>query len=309
MTAGWKSKVYQPQVLEALAECLRLIYWFKKDLRSFLVHCGVDRQQLERLPWQEYKHAIVNRLVEDLSARGPAGTSTIEAILGGVVEQDESFPRLRKLEDGKTKAEEARNALRRLKALLGTKTVAERAEEAKAARRTEAERRQRERAERADTLKTLNDEFMKMFTMSDVKRRGLQFQDWLRRLFAIHDLEPRGSFASPGEQVDGSISLEGLLLLVEARWTDPQVPPKEVRDFVGKLNDKLDNTLGLMVAVNGFTENAGDHAKSNGRLMAFFMDGTDLMSVLNGSVDLGELLRRKRRHAAEKGETMYRVGS
>jgi hypothetical protein len=41
--------------------------------------------------------------------------------------------------------------------------------------------------------------------MADHNQRGLDFQPWLRELFALHDLEPGGSFASVGEQIDGSI--------------------------------------------------------------------------------------------------------
>jgi hypothetical protein len=43
--------------------------------------------------------------------------------------------------------------------------------------------------------------------------------------------------------------------------------------------------------------------------MAIFVDGRDLYPVVDGLVDLRQLLARKLRHAAEKGEPMYRVGS
>jgi hypothetical protein len=87
------------------------------------------------------------------------------------------------------------------------------------------------------------------------------------------------------------------------------VEPADVRDFVGKLNQKLDNTLGLMVSIAGFTENANANASTGGRLLTIFMDGRDLFPVLEGLVDLRDLLIRKLRHAAEKGEPMYRVGA
>jgi hypothetical protein len=40
----------------------------------------------------------------------------------------------------------------------------------------------------------------------------------------------------------------------------------------------------------------------------FFMDGQDIYPVLEGHADLRHLLSRKLRHAAEKGEPMYRMG-
>lgn len=87
------------------------------------------------------------------------------------------------------------------------------------------------------------------------------------------------------------------------------VAPEGVRDFVGKFEQKLDNTLGLMVSVNGFTDAASGKATIGGRLMTIFVDGRDLFLVVDGLVDLRHLLSRKLRHAAEKGEPMYRAGS
>jgi hypothetical protein len=64
-----------------------------------------------------------------------------------------------------------------------------------------------------------------------------------------------------------------------------------------------------MISVDGFTESARTKATSGGRLLAVFMDGRDIILVLDGLLDLRQLLVRKLRHAAEKGEPMYRIGS
>ncbi len=125
----------------------------------------------------------------------------------------------------------------------------------------------------------------------------------------LHDLEPRGSFANTGEQIDGSIRLQNQTILVEARWTKEPVAPDGVRDFVGKFEQKLDTTLGLMVSVDGFSDAASAKATQNGRLMTIFMDGRDILPVLEGFIDLRSLLARKLRHAAERGEPMYRAGT
>ena len=301
-------KVYSPQVFEALSECLLTVYWYKNDLQSFFVRCGVPREHVARLDWS-YKRTAVRQLLDELASKKASSTALVGALIGGVVEQDESFPHLAKLEEGKQKVKDARAAVRRLKDLLGHETVAARAEAARADRRTEAERRQDERRERADALAKLKASFMELASLKDHQKRGLDFQPWLRDLFALHDLEPRGSFASSGEQIDGSIRIDGQTLLVEARWTKEMVGPDGVRDFVGKFEHKLDNTLGLMVSIAGFTENASAKATGSGRLLTIFMDGSDLFPVLEGLLDFRHLLSRKLRHAAEKGEPMYRVGT
>jgi hypothetical protein len=304
------SKVYPPQVFAALAECLRTVYWFTGDLKSFLIRCGVAPGRVASLDWT-YKRSAARQLVDELASEGAAGTSLVKALIGGVVEQDEAFPHLSKLvdKDGPRLVKEARTAVRALKDLLGERDVVALAEAARAANRTESERRRLEKATRAEALVELKARFLELDAMTDPRKRGLDFQPWLRDLFDLHDMEPRGSFASEGEQIDGSIRIDSQTLLVEARWTSDQVAPEGVRDFVGKFEQKLDNTLGLMISVNGFTEAASGKATSGGRLMTIFLDGRDLFPVLDGHVDLRQLLTRKLRHAAEKGDPMYRVGS
>lgn len=302
------AKAYTPQVFDALGECLCTVYWYKKDLKSLLVRCGVKPTRVSALNW-EYKRAAVSELLDELAAAGAAQTTLVAALIGAVVEQDDSFPRLAGLEDGKRKVEQARIAVRTLRDLIGHQSVVEHAAAARAEKQTEAERTRLERAQRAESLARLKQRFFDLNAMADPRKRGIDFQGWLGDLFALHDLEPRGSFASEGEQIDGSIRVDAQTLLVEARWTKDLVAPEGVRDFIGKLEQKLDNTLGLMVSVEGFTEAAHAKAQGGGRLLAVFIDGQDLVPVLDGLVDLVELLRRKLRHAAEKGKPMYRMGT
>lgn len=304
------SKVYAPQVFDALSECLRTVYWYTSDLKSFLIRCGVPPGRVSTLDWT-YKRTAVRELLDELAAKGVAGTPVVKGLIGAVVEQDDKFPHLAKISgktDGKLLVKEARTAVRVLKDLLGAQAVVAHADAARAENRTEAERRRSEMTARAQALAKLKQRFIDLAELTDPKKRGLDFQTWLRDLFDLHDLEPRGSFAGEGEQIDGSIRIDNQTLLVEARWTTDMVAPEGVRDFVGKFEHKLDNTLGLMISVNGFTDAASGKATSGGRLMTIFVDGRDLYPVVDGFVDFRQLLARKLRHAAEKGEPMYRFG-
>lgn len=305
------AKVYQPQVFEALAEALRTVYWYTNDLKSFLIRCGVPSTRVSALDWS-YKRTAVRELLDELASQGATGTPLVRTLIGAVVEQDDTHPHLSKITgrvEGKVLVKEARAAVCVLKDLLGVQAVVDHAQAVRAENRTEAERRRSEMAARAQALTKLKQRFIDLGTLTDPRKRGLDFQVWLRELFDLHDLEPRGSFAAEGEQIDGSIRIDSQTLLVEARWTIELVAPEGVRDFVGKFEQKLDNTLGLMISVNGFTDAASGKATIGGRLMAIFVDGRDLYPVVDGLVDLRQLLVRKLRRAAEKGEPMYRVGS
>lgn len=72
--------------------------------------------------------------------------------------------------------------------------------------------------------------------------------------------------------------------------------------FAGKVRGKLDNTLGLFLSMNGFGDTAVSHG-ADGRPVMVPMDGADLSAVLELRIDLPELLKRKRQHAARTGET------
>jgi hypothetical protein len=305
------SKIYSPKIFDALGECLRTVYWYTADLKSFLIRCGVSHTRVASLDWT-YKRTAVRELLNDLASQGAVATPQVKALVGAVVEQDDGFPHLAKVTgnvEGKQLVKEARAATLALKNLLGDRAVVAHADAARAENRTEAERRRSETTARAESLAKLKQRLTDMHAVVDAQERGYAFQSWLRELFYLHDFEPRGSFAGEGEQIDGSIRLDGQTLLVEARWTKELVGPDGVRDFVGKFESKLDNTLGLMVSVNGFTDAASAKATKGGRLMTIFVDGQDLFPVLDGITDLRRLLARKLRHASEKGEPMYRVGS
>ena len=144
---------------------------------------------------------------------------------------NEDFPHLRKLEDGAARAEEARQALRYLKSMFARETTVEMAQRARQERRTEAERSAAELAKRQSAMAMAKCRFAELSKMEDPQKRGLMFQDLLRTLFALHDLEPRGAFSIPGEQTDGSISIDGVVMLVEAKWTAVQTSPGELREF------------------------------------------------------------------------------
>lgn len=307
-------KVYSPAVLDSLVESLRTIYWYKPDLRSFLTRAGVPAEILAALPWDDgtYKRAIARQLVDRLASEPALGMPTLNRVIDAVVEMDERLPHLVRLEDGKRKADEARASIHALKDLLGRETLVERAERARREARTEADRTRDLRLQRQKDLKALNERFLVLSMDPDTavgkRKRGIQFQELLRDLFALHDMDPRGSLARPGEQIDGSVTLDGAFIVVEAKWEVKPIEPKDVRDFHGKIQTKLDNTLGLFVSMSGFTQNAIDEAARTGRIYAILMDGTDVAQVFHGLVDLTEMLRRKLRHAADYGRAMYHIG-
>ena len=126
-------------------------------------------------------------------------------------------------------------------------------------------------------------------------------------LFELFDLDPRAAFRVTGEQIDGSFSFEGTDYLFEARWEDQLTPRAELDAFDAKIGRKLENnTLGLFLSINGFSSD-GVAVYSGGRSLMILMDGSNLIAVLEGRIDLVKMLLRKRRHAAQTGNIYLTV--
>ena len=146
---------------------------------------------------------------------------------------------------------------------------------------------------------------MPLLTDPDHQRRGYRLEKILRSLFEICDLDPRASFKIVGEQIDGAFSFETTDYLFEGKWQQEPVGAAALDVLAGKLSRKLDNALGLFLSVNGFSQD-GVAAHSSGRRIMLLMDGSDLMAVLEGRIDLIHLLLRKRREASQTGNIYLR---
>ena len=87
--------------------------------------------------------------------------------------------------------------------------------------------------------------------------------------------------------------------LLEAKWQKDPIRVADLDVLAGRLSRKLENTLGLFLSINGFSPD-GVAAHSSGRRLLILMDGSDVMAVLEGRIDLIQLLLRKRREASQK---------
>jgi hypothetical protein len=157
-----------------------------------------------------------------------------------------------------------------------------------------------------DEIQRLQQQFFELVPVEDHRRRGFLFEPFLRDLFAAHDLDPRGSFRVTGEQIDGAFEFEGTQFLLEARWEKVPQGVGALDAFSKKVDRRLENTLGLFISLEGFSED-GLEAFRHTRSSIVLMDGEDLAVVLQGLLDFRELLKRKIRHAAHKGDPYLRA--
>lgn len=298
--------MYPPEVIHALKEALRNAYWYKDDLRLFFSACELPDIIISKQGWhdpQEYKVRIIGKVIDELISMGDEGIGPIRRLIYGLLDIP-NFDHLQRLDNGAAKVNAARSSVETLRRLVEKHDQSFRKKKAERDFQTskiaEAVRRRNEEIGR------LQSRFNELVAVDDAQKRGTMFEGFLYDLFVAHDLNPRGSFRIEGEQIDGAFEFEGTQFLLEAKWEKSPLGAAPLDSFSKKVERKLENTLGLFIALNGFTED-GLAAFRGTRPSIILMDGQDLAIVLQGLIDFRELLKRKIRHAAQTGEPFLRA--
>jgi len=292
------SKKINPAVLPVLKDSLTRAFWYKKDLRGFLSACLAGSEVIGHLDWNDYKRNIIERLIDAMVASQHRYLDQLINLMLSLADITDPYW-LKRVEDGQTKYDEAVQSLRRLRAQTEPyrKLRTQQDEADRQARLKSAETAARRAVEKEiEGLRTL----LQSITMQPPQERGYSLERLLNQLFQVLDITSRQPFRTHGEQIDGAFSLDRQEFLVEAKWTNAKIGLSDLDTFSGKIGRKLDNTLGLFISMNGFEETAVQ-SYSQRRSTIILMDGADLYAVLEGRIELPDLLDRKRRHAAQTG--------
>lgn len=295
-------KRVNPAAINALKEALTSVYWYKRDLRNFLTHALDHPDLVGRLNWSDYKRGIVDELVEFLARNQDQYLDDLLSLIIAVTSVKD-FSHLERLDDGRAKADNARKAVAALQKMSVSYLDMMEEKREREKRREAYLKENYARISFAQSLGNLYRKYKELVSLSNSQKRGYELECLLRELFDLFDLDPKASFKLRGEQIDGAFTFEGVDYLLEAKWQEEPIGSKELNDLSGKVARKLDNTLGLFISVNGFSKDAVE-LHSQGRPVLFLMDGSDLVAVLEERIDLQDLLRRKRRYAAQTGKIL-----
>lgn len=138
------------------------------------------------------------------------------------------------------------------------------------------------------------------------QERGFAFERFLNEMVEAFKLNPRNSFRLVGEQIDGSLELDGEIYLVEAKWESKPIGLQDLLYFHGKVTGKATWSRGLFISYSGFTEDALIAFLKGRATNLITLSAQDLYFVLNGiegiHLDLDVAIKIKVRHAAETGD-------
>ena len=111
------SRIIAPTAINALKEALTYIYWYKDDLRAFLIQSLEDNPVLSQVNWAGYKRDIASAVVTYLVRNQERHQATLRGLMVEVSRLDD-FSHLARLEQGAAKEKQAKTAVAALNKLI-----------------------------------------------------------------------------------------------------------------------------------------------------------------------------------------------
>lgn len=295
-----------PRLIELTYEAALKSFWRKEALRKFIRASQISESHLSTWAAEESKRDFLDRTFQKLHA-SDRGKALIFQMARNLSEQT-TFPDLRNWEDAAQKTADATKSVLELKAYLKSQDEEIR-NEREIAEAKERASNERQRIQRSLTDKTkLQQRLDALHTAVGTQHGGYDFQGWFYDLLDYCEIQNRRPYVSNGRQIDGSLTIDGTTYLVELKFTGNQADATDIDSLRAKVEDKADNTMGIMVSISGYSSVA--IAGASGRqTKLLLLDAMHLYLFLSGSMPFSEIILRVRRHASQTGEAYLPVAS
>ncbi|MGE4243787.1 restriction endonuclease [Ramlibacter sp.] len=281
-----------------MKDCILSLFWPRKDIVGFFEKHGCTKAELESVPLEGEsalkRYEIVDALFTALAARSDSGLGPFRAMLQSLLNWSHFdpyyFDKLRKLDRGT--ATKNLEHLRQLQEIRDAKI------------RVDRDRRAAQEAQRQQpttSLDQLRAEYLDLLAnKTSRQQRGYALERILAELSRLSRLETTEAFRVSGEQIDGAVKFDGEHYLIEAKWQERSASNEPVYQFAGKVAGKLYGR-GLFISVNGFSPEVIRSLVTGKEIQTLFIDGEDLILVLEGHLTLRDMIDRKVKGAQTKG--------
>lgn len=289
---------FPADIIGCMKDCILSILWPREEIYAFFKKhdcTTADLKVIDKFKEREISRSrMVDLVFEVLSARADSGLGPFRAMLNSLVIWSHFdpyyFEKLRKL----NRADADRN-IQHLRQLQEIRDVVIKEDR----KRREAADAERQRPQ--ISLSDLRDSFLRLHAgQLNAQERGYALEKILADLGRLESLEVTDPFRVFGEQIDGSIKFEGEHYLVEAKWQDQSASNEPVYQFVGKVEGKMYGR-GLFVSIHGFSEHVIHSVVRGKAIKTIFVDGEDLILILEGHLSLRDVIDRKVKAAQTQG--------
>jgi len=288
-----------PHLVTLVYDAALKSFWRKNSLRKFLRECLISQNFLATWSQDEPKREFLDRVFAELQ-KTDNGRKALLRMAASLAEQ-ESFPDLQNWEDSEQKVKEATISVGSLRQYIQKQGEGlQRRKDQEEAQQRFRERQVEVRRSETD-LQTLNSRLAELAKIIGTQRAGYDFQKWFFDLLDFSEIVNRRPYWHDGRQIDGSLTVNSTTYLVELKFTTKQADAPDVDTFLSKVNNKADNTMGVMVSMSGYSSVAKNTA-SKPKTPLLLLDHSHIYLTLSGIMSLADVIDRIRRHSSQTSE-------
>jgi len=295
-------KQVSPVLVEYIKDACTKVFWTHDALRLFLRQNGIAESFLSSWHKPETKRKFIIRLFDNLIQQKDNKGHAVVLKIGQVLSGMEYFPDLENYEDSPTKITAAQEAVRRVKEQIDKINKNIDAEDRGEINQRRLEERLKEIESKQQPFETLKSRLDELTPKIGTQTGGYEFEKWFYDLTVFNEIQAKRPYKdSNSRQIDGAITIDGTTFLIETKFENHQASVTDIDSFSAKVCNKADNTMGIMIAMSGFTEGAINEASKPGSKI-LLMDGGHIYNfILSQTMTLQDVVRRIKRHASQMG--------
>ena len=258
---------YPPELFNLMVDTIPKLVRSKQDVIIFFIGAGVEnsiycdlQSQIEIDRDSINKYSMVKTILKKLNEKGEATLRERREILKRVIEF-ENFSTC--WENDKLPA---KGLVAEIRELVNKKDSFTRMKQERDKERNKVQQAAQETAKkkviRKQELEKLNTDLKSLFIETNPQKRGKNLEKVLNNLFSIDGILVREALtikniegAGITEQIDGIVSIDNKLCLVEMKWWGKPIGVAEVSQHLSRLFLRSD-CEGIFISESGFTKTA-----------------------------------------------------
>jgi hypothetical protein len=142
--------------------------------------------------------------------------------------------------------------------------------------------------------------------LDNQQQKGYAFERYLIDLFNAFSLEPRTSYRTEYNQIDGSIILNGSTVLIEAKYKETPINKDPFILFSEKIENKSPFTKGIFITLTRPSDKTLEYFNDKtSRFIIFTVEELYILCDQNRSLE--EILKKKFRLLEETGRVFHHI--
>lgn len=142
---------------------------------------------------------------------------------------------------------------------------------------------------------------LKRLEVHTPQSRGRRFNEVIAAMLHCWGIGAQVSVRSAGE-IDVAFALGGQRFVLEAKWEQSKADTGDVSKLQRRVEQRFQGTVGLFLAMAGYSPEALDEVRRGGRLEVLLLDRQHFEAMLSGFVPPQELLKLVHDRAAFRGD-------